>query len=524
MFDLRFYAMIFLRRLPLFLIVSGLIAGIAIVSAITLPPAYVSRVQVIVESSQIPGNLAQSTVRVTPREQLQLFETRLLTRANLLEIAQRVQALPDMSTMSPDQIVAAMRARTTIRTSSARDAVTLMTLTFEAYSASKAAAVLNEYLTILLREDAEFRSSRAGSTQDFFEQEVERLSNGLAEKSGAIVSFKNENVDALPDSLNYRRQQQSSNASRLAQIERELSNLEEQRTRLVEVYKSSGSVANSGVTTTTAPTSPLARRIQDLELQMSDLLTVYNQDSPRVVVVRDRIANLRAQMTAATAAIPDSSEPEQPAKATSPGETILNLQLAEIDSKVEILLADQTRLSALQDELTDSISRTPANAVTLESLTRDYSNIQRQYDTAVDRLSKASTGERIETLSRGQRISVVEQPTVPSRPTKPNRVLIAGGGTGFGIVLATLLVAVIEIFNRTVRRPVDLVNSLGITPLATIPYIRSDREMNRGRIRRILVIFVVIVGVPAALYAMHTYYMPIDQIAEKIMNKIGIRG
>jgi hypothetical protein len=64
--------------------------------------------------------------------------------------------------------------------------------------------------------------------------------------------------------------------------------------------------------------------------------------------------------------------------------------------------------------LEDAIARTPLNAITLQGLERDYENIRVQYDSAVARLAQASTGERIELTSRGQRITLIEAANVPS--------------------------------------------------------------------------------------------------------------
>ena len=116
----KYYFSIFLQRMTWFLVVFVAISGLAITVAMTLPPSYVSQVRLIVESAQIPGDLAESTVQISAEEQLQIFETRLLTRANMLDISRRLQVLEDSGSMSPDEIVDAMRARTDISTSAGR--------------------------------------------------------------------------------------------------------------------------------------------------------------------------------------------------------------------------------------------------------------------------------------------------------------------------------------------------------------------------------------------------------------------
>ena len=156
-------------------------------------------------------------------------------------------------------------------------------------------------------------------------------------------------------------------------------------------------------------------------------------------------------------------------------------------------------------------------------LTRKYNSIELQYNQAESRLTRAETGDRIETRSRGQRMSVIEQPAIPSEPTKPNRILIAGGGTALGILAGFGLIFLLEMLNTTARRPEDIIKRLGVTPLTTIPYTRTRGQRFRQRSGKLLLILLILVGIPAAVYAVHLYYLPLDLIADRVMNKMGVR-
>jgi uncharacterized protein involved in exopolysaccharide biosynthesis len=79
------------------------------------------------------------------------------------------------------------------------------------------------------------------------------------------------------------------------------------------------------------------------------------------------------------------------------------------------------------EELNEAIARTPLNAIQLQRLERDYENLQLQFENARIALAQASIGERLEVGGRGQRITVLEPPVVASRPTSPNRLLLAAG-------------------------------------------------------------------------------------------------
>ena len=41
--------------------------------------------------------------------------------------------------------------------------------------------------------------------------------------------------------------------------------------------------------------------------------------------------------------------------------------------------------------------------------------------------------------------------------------------------------------------------------------------------RKLLITLMILVGITVLLYAVHTYYQPLDLIAERIMNKLGLR-
>ena len=169
------------------------------------------------------------------------------------------------------------------------------------------------------------------------------------------------------------------------------------------------------------------------------------------------------------------------------------------------------------------IDRTPSNAIQLEEMQRVYKNLEDQSNAAVDRLAQATTGERIEILSRGERISIIEQPAIPNLPTKPNRIKIAGGGTFMGIALGLGLVVLLEFLNRAPRRPEDIIKKLGVWPMAAIPYTRTRRELYVQRSIKVAITLLILVGGPIAVWAVHEFYLPLDLLADKVMNKLGVR-
>ena len=144
-------------------------------------------------------------------------------------------------------------------------------------------------------------------------------------------------------------------------------------------------------------------------------------------------------------------------------------------------------------------------------LERDYENTRAQYNQAVASRARAETGDTIEAMAKGQRISVIEQAVAPSEPTRPNRILIgAGRCRSVGLYLGIGLVLLLEVMNKAIRRPADLTAGLGITPFATLPYLRSPRQVRRRRMILILIFALVLIAIPALLFAVDTLVMPLD--------------
>lgn len=512
--DLSFYLRVFLRRIHyvlLFLVLGGA-AGVAL--ALLLPPSYRAEARLVVESEQIPGDLAESTVQVEVTEQLEIIRQRILTRENLTELADRLDiydADAGAARMSADQVVGDLRERISIITTGGAQTptqATLVTVDFTAPTAELASAVANEVVTLILDENVAMRTRVAGQTLDFFRQEVDRLDAELAGQGATIQAFQEANRDSLPDSLEFRRGQLISMQERLLQMERDQALLRDRRQRLVAVFEQTGGLPPAD----DRALSTEERQLAELRGELASALAVLAPTNPRIRVLESQIDAIEAtvETQAATAG----------GAASTAGMSAYDLQLADIDAQIEATSTERERLEASMATLQETISATPANAMRLDELDRDFTALRAQYDQAVLNRSAAETGEQIEALSRGQRISIIEQAIPPRRPESPNRPLVAAAGLGGGLMLGLGFVALIEVLNRSIRRPVEITRALGITPFGTLPLIRSRHEVRRRRVTIAAAFLLVLVGVPGALWLVHTRVGPLDVLLDQAMARV----
>jgi polysaccharide biosynthesis transport protein len=517
--DLKFYWAVFLRRFPYFLVVAAFVAAIGITAAAILPPVFSSSASILVEPQQIPDELAATTVPVNPYEQAQIIEQRLMTRANLIALADRVGLYADRPDMPAGSKAGDIAKRIEFigfvpdvtRDPSAPGA-TILGVAFEAPTAEFALKGANELVNLVLQENVRLRTDRAGDTLQFFQGEVQRLEQALAEQSRKIADFKTANVAALPDSLTANRAAQEREQQRLLDLEREEAALKNQRATVVWVFE------RTGRATTAVALSPEEQELQTLKSQLIQQQAVYKASSPAVRMLQNRIAALESLVSEQRAerALPDENgEAAQPLSE-------LDVELAPIDDRLKYIAEEKVTIQQALADIETAIQATPNNEMVLTGLERDLTSMQQQHATAMSSLGQAQVGERIEVLSKGERFSLIEQPSLPGGPVSPKRGLIAAAGIAGGVGAGLGLILLMEMLNRSIRRPVDLTTKLGIQPLATLPYIRTPGEVRRKRATVVAILAVIAVAIPVALFLVHTYYLPLDLLWAELLAKFGV--
>jgi len=172
----------------------------AIGSAIVMlwPPTYQSEGKILVESQQIPVDLVKPTVTATASERIATIQQRVMTRDNLLKIADKYQMYADQrGKLSRTDILDLMRANTVVKPVEIdpqlqrnQNITIAITVGFGDPRPDIATKVANELITLFLAEDARNRTSRATETTKFLGQEVDKLQAELASIDQKIIESR----------------------------------------------------------------------------------------------------------------------------------------------------------------------------------------------------------------------------------------------------------------------------------------------------------------------------------------------
>lgn len=503
-----------LRRWFLFVLIVPVTTAIGVIVAFSLPSVYASTARVLVESQAIPTQLAPTTVGTNASERLRVLEQRLTARANMLEVIDRLKLFANAPGMTATQKVNIMKANTSIASISSGSrrgpGIQSFSITFKSPNPAVAARVTNEFVTIILEQNIETRSARAQETKAFFQTEADQLAAQLMDLEGQISAYKRDNELALPSGVEFRRGELSRLQERMFERERKMLVLQDDRKTLVRTLEEGVSVDSIR-----DRLSPEERELQRLRRELAVKRAVFSDRHPQVKALLVQIEAIRSTMG------PSENAADEGALIAEKEEEIKR-QIVLIDRQIALLEKQQSDAVDRQLVLEQSIAKAPTVEMQLNGMERRQADLSARYQDTVAKLAVAETGEKLEVNRQAERFEVIEQAQVPERPISPNRRLIAAGGMGAGFAAAFALVILAELMNQSIRTVTDLERRLNLRPIVTIPYIRTEREVRRAVWRFRIVTLLLLVVVPLSLYLIDQYYLPLETILQRIIEKTGL--
>lgn len=536
-----------LRRRAVPIAFTGVIGVLlAAFAAFTLPPRYQTSARILVESQQIPDELARSTVTSSAGERLHLIEQRLMARDSIAALIDRLGLYADRPDMSLTKKIESVRASTQIsieqlglqggRSSSS------IAITVTYGDPDKAAAIANELVSAMLQQNLETRSEQTRQTLHFFDEERDRLSAEITRLDGEITAFKTVNEAVLPDSLEFRRDEMGRLLESSLEIDRRVLALEEQRGAL-----QSGLADDEVAARAISPEETLLRQ---LETDLAQKKLRLAESHPEIQDLRGRIAAIGAIVNqgagagrggnpaarpgsrpgAAGSAAAPGTAPEDGAAGpadgapTSARARAVQRQIDLLASQIGLLEEQRRGLSDRRAAIEASLQVTPKIETALAEMTRRRDGLLEQYGTIIAKRVEAETGERLEASQQAERFEVIENALPPEGPVAPSRkkILVFGAAASFAAALG--LAFVIEMLNPAIRSSVAFQRQLEMAPLAAIPYVRTRRERMRRGVALALAAVFVVTAVPAGLWAIDRHIRPIQSIIDRAAERSGVDG
>jgi uncharacterized protein involved in exopolysaccharide biosynthesis len=173
------------------------------------------------------------------------------------------------------------------------------------------------------------------------------------------------------------------------------------------------------------------------------------------------------------------------------------------------------QIEALEKTAPAAVGNDPNAAASLDALTAQQEGLQKNLDAASAKLAAARLGENLEKDQQSEKLEVIEQPTVPQQPIKPNRTKIAALAIVAALIAGAGLALLVEISDKAIRRAGDLYSIVDSKLVISIPYIVTAAETRLRRRRMITLVSCSLVLLVGALVGVYFFLPPLDLVMAK---------
>jgi len=467
-----------------FTIVSALVAW-------KMPSYYRSETLILVEKQQIPEAYVTPTDRTPFGQRLNTISQQILSRKNIEKIVNDFQlyrsndsANPltalvnrfrEVPPLSSEEIIERMSKDVQVNVIGDRRAGDAFSVSYVGTNPEITMHVTNTLASLFIDENLRSREQYAEGASDFITTELENAKAELEAQEAALRNFKERNMGSLPQQLDANLRTLDRLQNELQSVKNELKGSED-RKMVLEAQLGRGTATIAGM-----PVNPLQAELQSLTRELAALQARYKDNYPDVVIAKNRLADLKAQLAAQKQAAADAQGAAEPADMAVSPEVYNELML--LKSRIETLNSRSAEIRRQIQQFERRVETTPASEQMFIDLRRDYDISLANYQALLEKKMNAKLSENLEKRQKGERFKVINSANLPEKPFRPNKpaIVFAGfaGGTGLGIGIVLL----IEFMNPSYRTKEELAAGVDMPVLATVPaFVSSKPAKSSSRI------------------------------------------
>lgn len=574
--NLQAYVRILHRRRTPIVLAGGILLGLSLAAAFLWPATYKSMATILIEEQEIPSELVHSTITSYADQRIETIKQQVMSRTTLWKVVEQYNLYPDLRRTNPvEEVVRRFVKDIDVevisadvvdkRTQHPTKATIAFTVAYQSTSPDLAQKVANELTSLFLGQNLKSRERQAQEATSFLQQEAENLSKHIGEVDEKIAEFKRRASGALPELMPLNLQLMSQSDRELMDIDQQIRTLEERKNYL------------EGELATIKPNTPImsvtgerildsAERLRALHAEYAGASANRSPEHPDILKLQQEIAALEketdqrpgieevskqlinARATLATtlkrlgSEHPDVIQARRTVQSLeqevrqlgsaplrkpmlrpeNPAYINLQAQLNSATSSLDALRATRTAVKRRLQDYAARLERTPEMEPDYLFLTRDRDTSGQKYQDIRSRLLEAKVSEGLEVQRKGERFSLIDPPSLPEKPNKPNRlaivllgcILAVGGGIGAG--------ALAESLDHSIRTPEQLSRLTQLFPLAVIPFMPNERDLSRAIKRRHLLRGAGVGAFVTMLALLHVFVMPLDVLWFAALRRFGI--
>ena len=529
-------------------IVGPTLAGIVIstVVAFMLPNVYISQAEMQITPKQISENIVKTTINQQLTDRVMTMENQILSRTSLSTMIQdpRFNLYPsDRARLPIEDVIDQMKSDIKITIDSlpgdGSRRASAFKISFSYPDRIKAQQVVQALITKFTDQNTVTQADQQKGQNSYVRDELSQAKVQLETFTEQLNKFRAEHAGQLPEQsgLNVAQltaaQQQSNNinealnrqAQERVQLDQRLTTLESQ-IQLFDMFDKENGPAAPLTRQQNDQLASLNRAIDATESQLVEMRQKYKPSYPELREAENNLKNLKNQR--------DDLQKKQDEAEAKAEEAAKKSQSQDSSRKATNFAAART-LSDVQGQIDATKALIKAKEMDRATLMKDQATVNKQLESYQSKLAATSgieakyaeleTNQRAATakyqelqskqelteqngalLERklGENLEVLDPPSVPMQPSKPNRWMIVGAGVAIGFVLGIALAGAQEVKDTSLKNLKDVRAYTNLPVLSSIPLLENTLLVRRKRRIAYLgwsaAIIVGMLGISASLY------------------------
>ena len=328
-----------------------------------------------------------------------------------------------------------------------------------------------------------------------------------------IADFKETYSESLPELLPY-------NLSMVEKLQQELVVGQNQIISLKDqILTMNLELANFDILVS-QKTGPLSvpQQLAQAKGNLASLKDKYSEHHPDVKRLKRLVESLEDELK--TKNITNNGEPKNEYR--SPLFLKLSSQIRSTEREIKRLLKRQKQAKEELATFEKRVADTHQVKRAYSDLVRDYDNNVSKYKELRAKELQAELAQNLESENKGESFTLIEPPSLPSKPEKPNRfkIFLMGFAASFGIGVGLALLY--EMLMGGVRGYNDISKIFGSPPLVVVPVLNTAGEIKKTTINRHIKVYWLIGITTILILVFHFLVMDVHILWFKFMRAISL--
>jgi polysaccharide chain length determinant protein (PEP-CTERM system associated) len=457
-----------------------------------IPSTYRSGTLILVEQPSVPEKYVVSNIDTDIQHQLNSITQQILSRTRLRRIIDSLGLYAEeRKHKSPDDLVENMSKDIEIELSRGDDrklsAFNIYYVNRDPTVAQRATA---ELANLFITENLEQRQEHSENTTKFLVDQLDQARAKLAAQEAKLRVFKDQHLGELPTQTQSNLQILAGLQNQVQANEDALNRAKQQNTYLESLINQYRAMDTSSKPSGGGPVelAEIDKELDQLKAQLAELTSHYTDKHPDVRKTKEQIARtekMREQIVADMNSRANDSTPQPPPPSALDPKSAPQLELEsqlkanrlEIANREAEIKSEQSKISQYQARL----NMAPVMEQQFADITRDYDQSKADYESLLAKKNQSEMSTDLEKTQQGERFRMLDPPNLPTRPYKPNRLLLCGAGLAVGLVFGGGFAFGQEKLSGKIYSEREIKKLVPFDVIAEIPPIESLEEQSSRR-------------------------------------------